>query len=113
MNWSIWKSKKLPWPDNEAGEPVPPAFLKCVYGGPLDTELTINLLEAYGIPHVTEYPRNGLIGKLFMGQSSSGVEVYVPETLLEDAQNIINADIGDEPDESDEFDGFETDATDE
>jgi len=93
MNWSIGKTNKLPWPDNESGEPVPPAFLICLYGGPLDTELTLNLLEAYGIPHICEYPRNGFIGQLFMGQSSSGMEVYVPETLLDDARNIINADI--------------------
>ena len=96
MNWNIGKNNKPPWPDDDSGGPVPPAFLMCLYGGPLDTELTLNLLEAYGIPHICEYPRNGFIGQLFMGQSSSGMDVYVPETMLEDARNIINADIENE-----------------
>ena len=55
-------------------------------------ELTLNLLEAYGIPYVCEYPNNGLFGKLIMGYPPGGMDVFVPETMLEDAQNIINAD---------------------
>ena len=102
MSWSIGKKEELPWPNSETGEPAPPAFLISLYGGPLDTELTLNLLEAYGIPYLYEYPRNGMVGKLFMGQSSSGIEVFVPETLLEDARNIINADIIDESEEHEE-----------
>ena len=95
MNWSNKKKsdEKPEWPNNENGEPIPPAYLTHISGGPLDMELTLNLLEAYGIPHVCEYPNNGLFGKLIMGHPPSGMEVYVPETLLEDAQNILNADI--------------------
>ena len=59
-------------------------------------ELTLSLLEAYGIPYVCDYPNNGLFGKLIMGHPPSGMEVYVPETLLEDAQNLLSADIVDE-----------------
>ena len=55
-------------------------------------ELTLNLLEAYGIPYVCEYPNNGLFGKLIMGYPPGGMELFVPETLLEDAQNVLAAD---------------------
>ena len=87
------------WPQTENGEPVAPAYLKHIHGGPLDMELTLNLLEAYGIPHVCEYPNNGLFGKLILGHPPGGMEVYVPETMLEDARNVLNAEIiEDEPD---------------
>jgi len=56
-------------------------------------ELTLNLLEAYGIPHVSEFPNNGLFGKLIMGHPPSGMEVFVPETKLVEAQNLLNAEI--------------------
>ena len=99
MNWSTKKKEEPDWPKNENGEPVPPAYLTHISGGPLDMELTLNLLEAYGIPHVSEYPNNGLFGKLIMGHPPSGMEVFVPETMLEDAQNVLNADEYDDNDE--------------
>ena len=87
------------WPKSEDGQPVPPVYLTHIGGGPLDMELTLNLLEAYGIPHVSQYPCNGLFGKLILGHSPHGREVYVPETMLEDAQNILSADIVNDEDE--------------
>lgn len=95
MSWSLKKKEdKTPeWPTQENGDPVPPAFLTHIGGGPLNMELTLNLLNAYGIPYVCEYPNNGLFGKLIMGHPPGGMEVYVPETLAEDAQNVLNADI--------------------
>ena len=100
MNWAIRKKEEKgpEWPNGENGEPVPPAYLTHIGGGPLDMELTLNLLEAYGIPHVSQYPNNGLFGKLIMGHPPSGMEIFVPETMLEDAQNVLNADIIDEED---------------
>ena len=81
------------WPIDENGKEVPPVFLTHIHGGPIVMELTLNLLDAYGIPQVCEYPNNGLFGKLILGHPPGGMEVYVPETMLEDAQNILNADI--------------------
>ena len=95
-NWNFGKRKGPEWPKLENGESVPPAYLTHIHGGPLDMEITLNLLEAYGIPHVCEYPNNGLFGKLLVGYPPAGVDVYVPETLLEDAQNIMSADICEE-----------------
>ena len=93
MNWNAKKKTGHDWPKDENGETVAPAYLKHIHGGPLDMELTLNLLEAYGIPHVCEYPNNGLFGKLILGHPPGGMEVYVPETMLEDAQNVLDADI--------------------
>ena len=86
------KDKNPLWPKDANGEDIPPAYLMHIHGGPLNLELTLNLLEAYGIPHVSEYPNNGLFGKLILGHPPGGMELYVPETMLEDAQNILNAD---------------------
>ena len=103
MSWGLEKKgdTELTWPLDENGDPIAPAYLTHIGGGPLDMELTLNLLEAYGIPHVSEFPNNGLFGKLIMGHPPSGMEIYVPETMLEDAQNLLNADIVDE--DSDEL----------
>jgi hypothetical protein len=84
------------WPNDESGESVPPAFLMRVSGGPLDMELTLNLLKAYGIPHVSQYPNDGLFGKLILGYPPAGMDIYVPITMLEDAQNVLSADISDD-----------------
>ena len=81
------------WPSDEEGRTVPPAFLTHIGGGPLDMELTLNLLQAYGIAYVCEFPNNGLFGKLILGHPPSGMEVYVPETMLEEAMNLLNAEI--------------------
>ena len=91
---SIFSKKKQEpsWPLDDSGESVPPVFLKHIHGGPLDLELTLNLLEAYGIPHVEEFPNNGLFGRLILGHPPGGMDVFVPETMLEDAQNVLLAD---------------------
>ena len=88
------------WPSDKRGEPIPPVFLQHVSGGPLDTELSINLLEAYGIPVVTQYPNNGEFGKVILGMSGTGIDIFVPETMKDDALNILSADIVEE-DEND------------
>jgi len=91
MDWKFKKPDGPEWPKDDNGEPVAPAYLKHISGGPLDLEVAINLLQAYGIPHVSEYPNNGQFGKLILGQPPSGMEIFVPETMLEDAQNVLSA----------------------
>ena len=97
-DWSFKRKKPATenWPKDGRGEPVPPVFLQHVSGGPLDTELTINLLEAYGIPVVTQYPNNGEFGKVILGMSGAGIDIFVPATMKEDALNILSADIVEE-----------------
>jgi len=96
MDWKFQKPDGLKWPKDENGEPVAPAYLKHISGGPLDLEVALNLLDAYGIPHVGEYPNNGEFGKLIFGHPPSGIEIFVPETMLEDAENVLNAEVVEE-----------------
>ena len=85
------------WPKTESGDIVPPAFLMHVSNVQLEADILINMLNAYGVPTVTQYPNNGEFGKVMLGTSGTGIDVFVPETMVEDARNIIAGDI--EPDE--------------
>jgi len=98
VSWSFGKKdeEKLKWPRDDNGEEIAPAYLTHVGGKPMDMEITIGLLEAYGIPHIAGYPNNGLFGKLIVGYPPSGMELFVPETMLEDAQNLLSASIIDD-----------------
>jgi hypothetical protein len=80
------------WPEATPGEPVAPAFLTHVDGGTLDFEMTLSLLGAYGIPTLTQYPREGVIGQVIAGFPGGGLDIYVPETLLDEARDILSAD---------------------
>lgn len=83
------------WPKTTGGEPVEPAFL--THCGPLDFEAqTIqSMLEAYGIPSLRCLPGDGSFGELILGISGNGVDIFVPCTLLEDAQELLKG----EPDD--------------
>jgi hypothetical protein len=83
------------WPASESGEPAAPAFLTHVDGGTLDIELALSLLRAYGIPAFTQYPRDGVIGKVIAGSPGAGADIFVPEPLLGDAQDILSAEAED------------------
>ncbi|MGI5976442.1 MAG: hypothetical protein ACOX68_01930 [Candidatus Limivicinus sp.] len=73
------------WPRDGGGEPERPAFLCNCKNADMGDELKINMLEAYGIPCLRIYPGDGSFGKLVLGMSGQGTEIYVPESLLEDA----------------------------
>ena len=90
-NWGFSKNRNKPeWPKDEAGNMIPPAFLEHIGGNPVDLDMETGLLNAYGIPTTQEYPNDGVFGKIVIGHSGGGVDLYVPETLLEDAKNIIS-----------------------
>ena len=55
----------------------------------MSDELTVNMLEAYGIPCVRDYPGNGSFGRVIMGASGTGVDIFVPKSMLETAQKLI------------------------
>lgn len=73
------------WPKDEDGQPVEPVFLAHCTNLDMSDEMLVNLLEAYGIPCVRRYPNDGDFGRLVLGVSGTGVDVYVPKTLYEDA----------------------------
>ena len=76
------------WPKDPSGEPEKAVFLCNCKALDLGDELKINMLEAYGIPCLRDYPGNGSFGKVVLGMSGQGTDIYVPESKLEEARNL-------------------------
>ena len=79
------------WPKTAQGEPETPALLCNCKSLDLGDELRINMLEAYGIPCLKIFPGDGSFGKLILGMSGQGVDIYVPQSLLGDARALCEA----------------------
>ncbi|MBR3559985.1 MAG: hypothetical protein IKN81_00385 [Oscillospiraceae bacterium] len=77
------------WPKNDAGEPETPVFLTSAVEADAQAELIMQLLRAYDIPVIKRYDKDGTLGKVVLGMSGYGVSLYVPQSLLEDAQNLL------------------------
>ena len=52
-------------------------------------EMLINMLTAYGIPAVKLYPSNGGFGKVVLGISGEGADIFVPASMHEDAVSLL------------------------
>lgn len=76
------------WPRDDAGELIEPVFLTHCMNLDMSDEMTVNLLEAYGIPCLRLYPNDGDFGRLVLGVSGTGVDIYVPITMYEDAVSL-------------------------
>ena len=79
------------WPKTAAGEPEKAVFLCNCRAPDLTDEIMINMLEAYGIPCLRDYPGNGSFGKVVLGMSGQGTDIYVPESKLEEARSLLAA----------------------
>ncbi len=77
------------WPFTESGKPEPPAFIKHCTSVDMEDEMLINMLYAYGIPAIKQYPENGQLGKVVLGISGDGADIFVPSSMLEDAKALI------------------------
>ncbi len=77
------------WPKNEDGTPEIAALLTFCVSTNMEDALLINKLEAYGIPALKRYPDNGTLGQVVLGMSGTGVNVYVPASMLEDAKALL------------------------
>jgi len=98
--WSFGTpTKGLPWPKDEDGKPLPPAFLTHLSARDLEGQIVVTLLESAEIPVVTQYPNNGDFGRVIIGISGTGVDIYVPESLLEDARGMLEGQFEFEEDE--------------
>lgn len=78
------------WPKDENGEPEEPVRLGTAINLNLFDELTVNMLEACGIPCLCLYPGNGSFGKLILGMSGQGTDIYVPKSMAEDAAALCS-----------------------
>ncbi len=86
------------WDTDDLGNKVPPAFLEHIGGSAIDLALERSMLAAFGIATVCKYPNNGELGNVVMGFSGGGVDIFVPETKLEDARNILSGSVEPESD---------------
>ena len=76
------------WPRDEQGGPVAPAFLCTRSSVDLSDKLLMNMLEAYEIPCLCMERGNGNLGRVYLGISGFGTDIYVPENLLLDAKQL-------------------------
>ena len=77
------------WPRSEDGTPEKPVFLTDAFEADAQADLMVEMLRAYDIPVVRRYARDGTLGRVVLGFSGYGVELYVPESLLEDARALL------------------------
>lgn len=78
------------WPRDGQGELEPPVYLCHCTGRNMDEELTVSRMEGYGIPCLRVYPRDGAFGKLIIGVSGHGTDIFVPASLWADACELLN-----------------------
>ena len=84
------------WPKDAGGEPVAPRFLTHCRSNDFEDALLVNMLAAYGIPAVILHPENGEFGKVVLGMSGTGSSIFVPETMYEEAKDLMEAEPDDE-----------------
>lgn len=77
------------WPVGPDGEPEEPVLLQCAADFESYAGLTISRLEAYGIPVLTRYPDGGQLGKVVLGFSGYGVDLFVPQSRLAQAKELL------------------------
>ena len=70
------------WPKDENGEPIEPVFLTHCISLDMKDEMIVNLLEAYGIPCIRQYPNDGDFGRLILGMSGPGVDICMKTLLI-------------------------------
>ena len=87
------------WPKGEDGTPEKAVFLTDTFEADAQADMLVQKLLAYGIPAVRRYEKDGTLGKVVLGFSGYGVGLYVPESMAEDARELLRPvpdDIGDE-----------------
>lgn len=101
LKWGRKKHDRISerWPKDEKGDLVKPVFFQHISGSELDVEMAANLLEAYDIPVLREPSGDGALGQVVLGFSGGGVDLFIPETMLEDARNVVSGDFVEEPEE--------------
>ena len=79
------------WPIDAQGEKEKAVLLTSRFDSTADADMLISLLAAYRIPCFKYFDYEGGAGKVINGFSGYGASLYVPQTMLEEAKNILNA----------------------
>ena len=77
------------WPKLPDGTPERAVFLADTFEADAQADMLVGMLRAYDIPAVKRYAKDGTLGKVVLGFSGYGVALYVPESMLEDAKNLL------------------------
>lgn len=77
------------WPKQADGAPEPPAFLCHSAGDHMADTIVQNMLQSYGIPTVQLNSDNGDLGEIYTGISFTGADIFVPESMYEDAKALL------------------------
>ena len=77
------------WPRDEEGKTEPPVYLCHCTGLDMDDVMLITRLETFGIPVLRQYPNDGSLGRVVLGMSGSGVDLFVPASLWADATELL------------------------
>ncbi len=73
------------WPKDRNGEPEEPVRLGTALNINMFDAITVNMLEACGIPCLCIDPGDGSFGRVILGMSGQGTDIYVPRSMADDA----------------------------
>ena len=79
------------WPVDGSGQKEKAVRLMNSFDSAADSDMTISLLAAYGIPCFKYYDLDGGAGKVINGLSGYGAGLYVPASRREEAEEILQA----------------------
>ena len=98
LDWSRDLPGKMAknWPRTEDGGYVGAAYLTSCSQLDMSDAIITGMLDSFEIPYVKRYPHYGGFGNMMLGVSAEGVDIFVPETMLEDAKNILEGESEDE-----------------
>ena len=89
-SWSIHPGDEDPqWPVDANGTPEQAVFLTSGADLGSSGDITASMLKAFGVPVLQRYPGDGQLGKVVLGFSGYGSDLYVPRSKLELAQELL------------------------
>ena len=84
------------WPKDQHGQPEKPVFLTHLQSTDMADTVTVNMLSAFGIVSFLVHPGDGSFGKVVMGMSGTGSDLYVPECDYEQAKLLMESESDDQ-----------------
>jgi hypothetical protein len=81
------------WPTDSEGREERAVRLMDTFDSPAEADMTISLLAAYGIPCFKYYDLDGGAGKVINGFSGYGAGLFVPESRVEEARELLAAEV--------------------
>lgn len=77
------------WPKDADGQPEAPVFLANLQDAGGIADMSAAMLESFGIPVLKKYREGGSAGRIVLGFSGYGADLYVPASRLEEAKALL------------------------